>query len=204
MAAWEKAGIERVMGVDGPYISKDNLVISPGNFRHHDLTTPLNLGETYDLAMCLEVAEHIPAEYADTLVEGLTTLSSTIFFSAAIPSQGGNYHVNEQWPEYWVSKFTSRGYILVDAIRRELWNNRNIAFWYAQNAVLFVRPEVLEANDKLRVLQVQTDVRQLSMVHPALYMRTAATLERTVDYRVRKQLKTLGRFMRSMLRSDSN
>lgn len=199
LVEWQKAGVKRVLGIDGPYVSKSEVLVEERNFRHHDLSQPLRLQEAYDLAMCLEVAEHIPEDHAESLIDTLSNLAPTIAFSAAIPSQGGNFHVNEQWPEYWAQKFEDRGYLLIDAIRRHLWRNGNVAFWYAQNAMIFAKPEVLETNAALRSAYENTDSRQLAIVHPALYMRTAATLERTFDYRLRQRIKRFGRLVRSFM-----
>ncbi len=199
LVEWKKAGVARVLGIDGPYVSKSDVLVEEQQFRHHDLSLPLRLHETYDLAMCLEVAEHIPEAHADCLIDTLSRLAPTIVFSAAIPSQGGNHHINEQWPEYWVQKFEDRGYLLIDAVRRHLWRNGNVAFWYAQNAMIFTKPEVLTNNSRLRSAYESTDPRQLSIVHPALYMRTAATLERTIDYRLRLQIKRINRLVRSFV-----
>jgi hypothetical protein len=53
----------------------------------------------FDLALCLEVAEHLPAAAGDSLVRRLASVGARILFSAAIPGQGGRNHVNEKWPQ---------------------------------------------------------------------------------------------------------
>lgn len=69
-------------------------------------------GGPYDLAMSLEVAEHVPASLADRFVNYLVNTSRLIVFTAAQPGQGGIGHVNEQPKEYWARKFEQRGYRL--------------------------------------------------------------------------------------------
>jgi len=66
----------------------------------------------YDLAMCLEVLEHIEPEYADILVENLVRMSNKLLVSAAPPGQEGHYHLNCQEPYYWIDKFKNHGYKL--------------------------------------------------------------------------------------------
>ena len=66
-----------------------------------DLNQPFTLDRTSDLVVCLEVAEHVPPLSAGDFIASLTRLASIILFSAAIPYQGGDGHLNEQWPEYW-------------------------------------------------------------------------------------------------------
>lgn len=77
----------------------------------HDLREPLGWGKPkFQLCMCLEVAEHVEAQYADTLVQNCVDMSNTILFTAAPPNQGGLGHVNCQPPSYWVKKFADHGY----------------------------------------------------------------------------------------------
>jgi hypothetical protein len=59
----------------------------------------------YDIAVSIEVAEHIEPQFANTFVENLCNLSHTIILTAAPPNQGGNHHVNCQPKEYWKEKF---------------------------------------------------------------------------------------------------
>ena len=77
----------------------------------HDLRTPLkDFKYSFDLCLCLEVAEHIEPEYADIFVSNLCSLSNQVLISAAPPGQGGHYHVNCRPPEYWEDKFTLQGF----------------------------------------------------------------------------------------------
>jgi len=79
-------------------------------FVQWDLRTPLHLRETYDLVLCLEVAEHLPEESADTLCDTIARHASKyLLFTAAPPGQGGHGHVNLQSLEYWIAKLEARG-----------------------------------------------------------------------------------------------
>lgn len=68
--------------------------------------------ERYDMALCLEVAEHIDPYEADYVVDKLIELAPVIMFSAALPGQGGHGHINCQPKEYWEHKFGCRNYVL--------------------------------------------------------------------------------------------
>ena len=57
-----------------------------------DLGKPLPLDERYDLAVSLEVGEHLEASLAGGLVDSLTRLAPVVLFSAAIPGQSGTHH----------------------------------------------------------------------------------------------------------------
>src|SRR5207302_6665348 len=96
------------------------------------------LGRSFELAVCLEVAEHLPASASSTLVESLTEHAPVVLFSAAVPHSRGTHHVNEQWPQYWVEHFAKRNYEVVDCFRSRLWQDTSIDWWYAQDILLFV------------------------------------------------------------------
>ena len=134
-------GVSEVLGVDGDWVDRSLLFghISPDEFRVVDLTSgsPLELPK-HDLAICLEVAEHLDESHAATLVQSLVAASDCVLFSAAIPGQGGQHHVNEQWPEYWAAQFAAHDYILADVIRPMVWAEPRISFWYRQNCFLAV------------------------------------------------------------------
>ena len=61
--------------------------------------------------LCLEVGEHLPKEYEDTLFNNIIRNSkSEIVVSWAIPGQTGDGHINEQSNDYVKSKMASLGY----------------------------------------------------------------------------------------------
>ncbi|MCA9789386.1 MAG: hypothetical protein KC462_06410, partial [Cyanobacteria bacterium HKST-UBA05] len=64
-------------------------------------TKPIRFNQTFDLAMCVEIAEHIPNRCSRQLVKTLTKASDTVFFTAAPPGQGGVGHINEQPQAFW-------------------------------------------------------------------------------------------------------
>jgi SAM-dependent methyltransferase len=136
------AGVTDVLGVDGGHVRRDELRIPPDCFRAHDLAHPLAAGRRFDVALCLEVAEHLPAESAADLVRSLTAAAPAVVFSAAVPGQGGVHHVNEQWPWYWQNLFDEHRYRCLDVFRKELWQNPEVEAYYQQNLLLFVDPAV--------------------------------------------------------------
>ena len=158
-------GALEVFGVDGIEPASRNQFISSDEFLLHDLSKPLDLKKTYDLVMSLEVAEHLPEEHADLFVKHLTSHGNIILFSAAIPNQGGQYHLNEQWPEYWHQKFKSQGYKAYDIIRKAFWNHKDIFWWYRQNMILYVK-------DTLDIKEIGEPSETIeALVHPSLYQK---------------------------------
>lgn len=68
----------------------------------HDLREPLGIGRAFDLCICLEVAEHLPASCEKILCETLNRHTRGILlFSAAGPHQPGTGHINLQHQTYW-------------------------------------------------------------------------------------------------------
>jgi 2-polyprenyl-3-methyl-5-hydroxy-6-metoxy-1,4-benzoquinol methylase len=74
----------------------------------------------FDVAICIEVAEHLPERAAPQLVESLASLSELVVFSAAPPGQGGTHHVNEQPMSYWLELFAGHGLHRADDVGDEL------------------------------------------------------------------------------------
>lgn len=190
VGTWLKAlqdahGVKEVLGVDGDYVSKDALLIDTANFRPHDLTKPFSAPKRYDLAISVEVGEHLPDAAADNFVKSLTGAADMVLFSAALVDQGGTNHINEQYPEYWAKKFASHGYVPVDCIRKAIWNNENVEWWYRQNIILFVKKEKLETLPELKAIADKTDIDFLTRIHPglvSLLLKTQGSLATPVGF----------------------
>lgn len=75
-----------------------------------DGSLPETLGR-FDLAICMEVAEHIPTDKSGALVNNLCKTADLIIFSAAPPGQGGTGHVNEQPWTFWEQKFKDENFL---------------------------------------------------------------------------------------------
>lgn len=137
LAAWEKLGVKEILGIDGAYVDQTKLHISHDLFEAKDISRPFLLKRKFDLVQCLEVAEHIPEESADILVQNLVNHSAIVLFSAAQPGQGGEFHVNEKPAAYWMRKFEQHGYEAFDYPRQVVKNVKHIEPWYRYNAILF-------------------------------------------------------------------
>lgn len=70
---------------------------------------PALVNEPFDLALCLEVAEHIPEQLAPRLIDFLSQVAPTVVFSHATEGQGGHFHLNEQPWSYWDELFKGCG-----------------------------------------------------------------------------------------------
>jgi SAM-dependent methyltransferase len=170
LAVFAANGVDDILGVDGDYVDRGRLAIPPDRFRPHDLAAPLALGRRFDLALSLEVGEHLPEVAAHRLVASLVAAAPLVLFGAAIPDQRGEGHVNEQWQDWWAGLFGAHGYVAVDAIRRPLWRDDRVSWWYTQNTLLYAAREELAARPVLRELYERTAPEQLAIVHPRGYL----------------------------------
>jgi SAM-dependent methyltransferase len=173
LAAFKRNGVTDVCGVDGPYVDTAQLEVEPSEFVPADLTQPFKHTRQFDLALSLEVAEHLPSQTAGELIGSLTALAPVVLFSAAVPDQGGETHLNEQWPAYWIERFEARGFTGLDPFRRLLWQRPQVDWWYAQNMLLFIRNDqllkYLPQIARLREMEEATAI--LPLVHPDNYQQ---------------------------------
>jgi SAM-dependent methyltransferase len=151
LAAAIDLGVGDVVGVDGAVAGEHAVMVPHEILRHIDLTQAWSLGRRFDAVLCLEVAEHLEAGHAPGLVEALAAHSDTIYFCAACPNQGGQHHVNCQWPDYWQQLFNARGYACSDTPRWLIWNNPRIEPWCRQNLFVATRSDAMSAGREPRI-----------------------------------------------------
>lgn len=130
-------GVTKRLGIDGPWVAIDRSHERGFADFAQDEQYPAGLdGLPFDLVCCLEVAEHVPEARAEQFVDWLLALGSLLVFSAAVPGQGGEGHVNEQWPGYWADKFRRRGVAVTGALRWRIWDDERVSWWYRQNLLV--------------------------------------------------------------------
>ena len=185
--ACRELGVEDVVGVDGDYVQLTQLEIPVSLFVAVDLPseTPASLAprlpggpRRFDLAMSLEVAEHLPPAAGAGFVDLLCSLAPVVLFSAAIPFQGGTNHVHECFPSFWQSLFARHGYLAIDAVRARVWDDQNVEWWYRQNTLLFASPDALASNPKLAEARAKSRDGAVDVIHPAHYQRVVAWAQR--------------------------
>ena len=178
LKAFEERGLKDVLGIDGDYIDRSKLLIDVSHFQTADLREPICLNRRFDVALCLEVAEHLPKGRAKGLVADLVSVAPIVMFSEAIPGQGGD-HINEQWPSYWSTLFAHHRYRLVDALRPHLRHERAVEFYYRQNLVLYVETESLSRYPALARIARQFDETE-EWVYAPLYHAALRARERRI------------------------
>ena len=168
---WLKAcgelGSTKLIGLDGGW-NRPELMVEPTiSFRPIDLDQPFTEPRV-DLAMCLEVAEHLAPASAATFVTSLGSTSDVVLFGAALLGQGGTNHINEQPASYWAALFDKQGFDAFDLFRPTLWGDKRVCFWYRQNTFLYARRD----SAVHRRLPSPVSRGFMDCVHPELFANT--------------------------------
>lgn len=173
----EVTGSNDVYGLDGNYINSEYLQIDHSAFHPANLEKRITLPKKFDLAITLEVAEHLSPDRTISFVEDLVKMSDVILFSAAPPFQGGINHVNEQPVTYWINIFKEYGYLAYDIIRPAFWENEQVLPHYKQNSLVFINKDS----------DLNEDFGQISseyiwnIIHPQLYAAKVNALREQYD-----------------------
>lgn len=131
-----------VLAIDGAYVTDSPLGL---DFQAGDIDVVGSLSALpdFDLAICLEVAEHLPSTRAESFVAEIAALAPNILWSAAIPRQPGVDHIHCMWPSYWQRLFAQYGFVMSGSIRDQFWNDERIEPWFRQNLTLLTKtPEL--------------------------------------------------------------
>lgn len=169
LSVWQRLVSAAVLGVDGDYVNRDALLIDKTAFKPWDLTQALGCERRFDLCQSLEVAEHLPEAAADTFVKTLVDHADMVMFSAAVPGQGGENHINEQHYEYWRAKFRRHDYLPADFLRPFIATHREVEAWYRYNTLLYVKASTIPALPSPLTATLVPDGQALADVAPLHY-----------------------------------
>lgn len=190
--AWLKAchelGSSVLLGFDGDWNSQSTMIDTAIHFRSIDLNRPFVPGSRVDLAMSLEVAEHLEPISSSQFVGCLSQASDAILFSAAYPGQGGTNHLNERPHTFWAGLFRDRNFVPFDLFRSFLWGNEEVGFCYRQNTFLYCK----EGSTPYHAIRNAgcselTETSFMNCVHPILYGLKC----RTIDIGFREHIRDL-------------
>lgn len=181
LAVARTLGLDDVFGIDGEWVIDVGLQIPRGCFRPSRIEQGFDLEREFDLVMCVEVAEHLSPEFSMSLIDLLVQHAPIVLFSAAIPGQHGEGHVNEAWASFWCDGFAARKYTCFDPIRWQLWDDSDVDVWYRQNARLFVSEQALDANKKLRDSLSSYPAMMDDAVHPEMFKERCQELYARID-----------------------
>lgn len=167
VAAWAGVAVEHgcaAVGVDA-HVPREE--VAPGvELRRAYLGHGFDC-EGFDLAICLEVAEHVEERASRAIVAGLCR-APFVLFGGAHPGQGGVDHVNEQWATWWARHFEACGYVGSSLIHWGPWGDDTVQDYYRENTVLYATPALLE--HALEVLAGTAGV--VDVLHPSRLRRS--------------------------------
>ena len=126
-----------VVGIEGSAMARAKS-LHPDRIIQCDLRKPVDLGRTFDLVWCFEVAEHIHSRFTDVFVQTMARHAPVVVMSAAPPGQGGEGHFNMQPKTYWIAKAAEVGFKLDTEATAELADTRE---FYSNNVMVFVRKQ---------------------------------------------------------------
>jgi len=177
LQTFNQLGIMDYLGVDGDYVDRSLLKIPEDRFQPQDLRTQWDLNRKFDIVISLEVAEHLEEKYAQHFVNNLVKNGDVIIFSAAVPGQAGQHHLNEQWLSYWIKIFSKFQFNYYDVLRPKIWNNPGVDVWYKQNIVIFCK-NGHPLNETLA--KISSDY--VNLIHPDLFQFYIKRAERISLY----------------------
>lgn len=161
-------GVKDLLGIDGEWIEGKQLNADNISYRLVNLEQPIRLERKFNLAISLEVAEHLSEKRAKSFVADICAASDVIMFGAAIKGQGGINHINEQWQSYWINLFQQNDYTCIDFFRGRFWNSQNIGVGYVQNTFLFINNK---NKDKFNLFGYKESKNIYDICHPLVFER---------------------------------
>ena len=197
--------IPEFLGVDGHWIEKKELLIPQTNFKAHNLQDVYTPDRKFDMAISMEVAEHLDEGFAENFVTSLTNSSDFILFSAAIPNQGGTNHVNEKKQSYWKYIFFKRGYECIDLIRPRIWDLEGVRTDYKQNTLIYIKKVLLEdPSSPLSKFMYLENKKNIDIVHPELFERRLSVESDLRVIGIKKVMKALPSLIYSAVKNRNS
>jgi hypothetical protein len=199
LKAAEDLGARELVGLDGIW-NDGKLLSSSIKFTPVDLEKleSSKASGLYDLAISLEVAEHLGEEYADNFVSYICSTSDLVLFAAASKYQGGTNHLNEQFPSYWAQLFQKRDFYPLDLFRPKFWGNNQVEACYRQNTFLYIRKNS-NVEQQYFSNEQKVDREFMDCIHPDIYLNRSGRqvlydFLRGVRYLIKRKLSAKIRF----------
>ena len=158
----DKMGVKNLRGYEGEW-ARGHLVDNGLDIRFQNFESTIDRVGQFDLAISLEVAEHLTTVAGHALVKSMCASSNVVMFSAAIPGQDGVGHINEQPQEYWQDIFAKFGFSAIDLVRPAIWNDSEIPIWYRQNTLVYTSDKKLHGELSKQTTSI------INAVHPEAY-----------------------------------
>jgi len=174
VGAWSRAALEMnkaVTSIDGEWVAGIPGKFSGLNYMFQDLNKKISVSTRHDVAVCVEVAEHLLPERSSGFVADLCALAPLLVFGAALPRQGGAGHINCRPHSFWIQAFAEHGYTAIDLFRPTFWYDGRVGPWYSQNTYLFV------AKEKLSEFPAFSQPSLVDVYHPKIVLDSPMCLQ---------------------------
>lgn len=146
LLAAKRCGVELLKGLDigGDFAKKYTSEDVVGYIACGDITKKMVLDQ-FDVALCIEVAEHIEPTGSKQLVENVcSNVKNLVVFTAAPEGQIGTGHINCKPKQYWIDLFLENDCVYSVSetkIVLKLWEE---AEWYIkQNLMVFEKRKIV-------------------------------------------------------------
>lgn len=194
LKAFKELGAERVVGFDGPWNRQENMIDPAIEFNPVDLNDAVVSGlanERFDLAMTLEVVEHLIPDRSASAVKALCNLADVVMFGAAFLHQPGTDHINTRLHSFWAELFVENDYAVYDYFRPTMWGRQDVPYWYQQNTFLYVKNgHPVQTSLEKAGHQPIKKLELLDAVHPELFLLLAEESGISkADREIREKLK---------------
>lgn len=135
-------------------------LIFPEEFvTYYDLRSPIRLVEedTFDLALCFNVAEHIDPECEKTFVENVSHFANRVLFSASSDYNGESLRIiNLKTKSHWRSLFEEQGMFERPEYEKQIkdliggWRKRPVIKMVVDNLLYMERWKGPKTNDRVK------------------------------------------------------
>jgi len=139
--AFKQKGVHDMLGVDIEFEHQPSPEVTYC-IRTGDLSKPFDAGRLFDMALSIEVAEHINEKDVDTYITNVIRHSSLVLFSSASPYMTRDpSHKSMKHASEWISLFNEKGYSLCLGKTLDLrgWLPMWVEWWIPRNVLIFER-----------------------------------------------------------------
>jgi SAM-dependent methyltransferase len=159
-------GAGRIAGVDG--CDRGPTYLGAGEYVRADLGEPVDLAETFDLVMCVDPPQHIPAESEPTLVRSIARHArERIVLSGARTGRSGAGHFNGRPLSHWLDLFASAGWhpCLFDSLALQ---SLSTFPWFRSSLVVLTRDSADAGMARERLIEFDEQSTKRNTQRPAV------------------------------------